>query len=252
MYMSLSPAGPVTIVQFLPPTNGSSLMRFLISALLPLITLAVHVAATNPEQGSIPLNHLPRPGDAHLHGPPPSYEEAIQSNNNIPAAHLHNPALTSFDEHEVQPAAAMPNVSPRCLEAARQQAYAEAIQVVGNRDTSQLHVVITSGDAPMDPRTRRKAVVVWCAVIAGIAGIAVYAIWASAECHPTETAPHCTAWRRRDKIDSTPNINQCKPLDVDACRNPSPTGSLSKPSTLRGHGKRDFTRMSYHRRLELE
>ncbi|KAJ3859453.1 hypothetical protein EV359DRAFT_86380 [Lentinula novae-zelandiae] len=227
-------------------------MRFLISTLLPLITLAVHVAATNPEQSSIPLNHLPRPGDVHLQGPPPPYEEAIQSNDNIPAAHLHNPASTSFDEHEVQPATAVPNASPRCLEAARQQAYAEAIQVVENRDRSELRVVITSGDVPMDPRTKRKAVVVWCAVVAGISGMFVFALWASGECHPTQTAPHCTAWHRRDNLDSTSNIEQCKPLDVGSCRNSSPTGTLSKPVTSGEHGKREVMRNSYRCRLELE
>ncbi|KAJ3862915.1 hypothetical protein EV359DRAFT_82871 [Lentinula novae-zelandiae] len=75
--------------------------------LLPLFTLAVHVAATSHD--SIPLHDLPPPTypeAVHLvhqgHDEPPPYTEAPGSNNPMPPAYL--PTIsTSFNSHRAQP-----------------------------------------------------------------------------------------------------------------------------------------------------
>ncbi|KAJ3872900.1 hypothetical protein F5051DRAFT_141220 [Lentinula edodes] len=176
------------------------------------------------------------------------YEKAILPENIIPAAHLNNPVSTSFG-HDVQPATTGPvlNVSLSCLEAARQEVLAEATQLVGNRNASRLRAVVTAEDIQMElAETNRIAVKIMCATVVGMAGLIVFTVWASTKCPSND---NCKSWRRRDNVNK---IEQCKHLDVSACRNPSPTRTLSKPVTSGEHGKRDVMRMSYRRRLERE
>ncbi|KAJ3921687.1 hypothetical protein F5877DRAFT_76006 [Lentinula edodes] len=134
-------------------------MRFL-TTLLPLITLAVHVAATNPEQGSIPLTIL-HPGAVHLPHPPPTYDpptydEATRSHAITPPPHY-----SSAQSGVEQPP--LSGISPRCQQEARQRALELARQELGpnHGDVSNLRAVMerpnSVGDALMrHPGTQCK------------------------------------------------------------------------------------------------
>ncbi|KAJ3924397.1 MAG: hypothetical protein NXY57DRAFT_969979 [Lentinula lateritia] len=217
-------------------------MRFL-TTLLPLITLAVHVAATNSEQGSIPLTIL-RPGAVHLPDPPPpynppTYDEATRSHAIIPPPHY-----SSAQSGVEQPP--LSGISPRCQQEARQRALELARQELGpnHGDVSNLRAVMervttSVGDAFM----RHPGRVIACFLVTATVASATVAIYLS-NCGKGDWA--CI--NKRDGFGSNP---QCKHLDIEVCRNPSPTDTHSPSKATGGHGKRDAARMSYRRRLEL-
>ncbi|KAJ4479576.1 hypothetical protein C8J55DRAFT_560735 [Lentinula edodes] len=221
-------------------------MRFL-TTLLPLITLAVHVAATNPEQGSIPLTILP-PGAVRLPDPPPTYgppphdpstyDEATRSHAIIPAAHY-----SSAQSGVEQPS--LSGISPRCQQEARQRALELARQELGpnHGDVSNLRAVMERANSVGDAFMRHPGTVIACFLLSATVASATVAIYLS-NCRKGDWA--CI--NKRDGLGSNP---QCKHLDVEVCHNPSPTDAHSPSKATGGHGKRDAARMSYRRRLEL-
>ncbi|KAJ3908130.1 hypothetical protein F5879DRAFT_409167 [Lentinula edodes] len=217
------------------------LMRFL-TTLLPLITLAVHVAATNPEQDLIPLTIL-HPGAVHLPHPPPTYDpptydEATRSHAITPPPHY-----SSAQSGVEQPP--LSGISPRCQQEARQRALELARQELGpnHGDVSNLRAVMERPNSVGDALMRHPGTVIACFLLSATAASATVAIYL-ANCGKGDWA--CI--NKRDGLGSNP---QCKRLDVEVCHNPSPTDAHSPSKATGGHGKRDAARMSYRRRLEL-
>ncbi|KAH7878990.1 uncharacterized protein C8R40DRAFT_1088335 [Lentinula edodes] len=188
-------------------------MRFL-TTLLPLITLAVHVAATNPEQGSIPLTMI-HPGAVHLPDPPPTYNEATRPNAIIPAAHY-----SSAQDGTEQPP--LSGISPRCHQQAIQRGLELGRQELGpnHRDVSNLRAVMERVTSVEDALKRHPQTLITCfafTVAGGLAMVMIYLTNCGGKGDWT-----CNPFSKRNGLGSNP---QCKHLDIEVCRNPSPTVS---------------------------
>ncbi|KAH7869314.1 uncharacterized protein C8R40DRAFT_1241121 [Lentinula edodes] len=226
-------------------------MRFL-TTLLPLFTLAVHVAATSHD--SIPLHDLPPPTYPEAvhpvhqgHDEPPPYTEAPGSNNPMPPAYL-PPISTSFHSHGPQPPVRMP---PGCEDALRRQAFARAIQLTPEHQ-SNLEVVV---DYAKNLSDHGMAYLLCAAVIvtgAVVVAAVVLAHYPGSGCH----SKTCTSSHRRN-LDKTLQPQKCERWDIKACKSDTsltakhPSQSVVSKVASRGPGKRDAGRMSYRRRLEL-
>ncbi|KAJ3927694.1 MAG: hypothetical protein NXY57DRAFT_1042219 [Lentinula lateritia] len=227
-------------------------MRFL-TTLLPLFTLAVHVAATNHD--SIPLHDLPPPTypeavhpGYHGHDQPPPYTVAPGSHDPMPPAYL-PPMSASFNSHGAQPP--LRNMPPGCEAALRQQAFARAIQLAPE-DQSRLKVVV---DYARNLSDYGSAYLLCAAVIVTGAVVVVTVVlvhYPGSGCH----SGTCTSSHRRN-LDDTFGAQKCEHWDIKACQSgTSLTAKHSSQSVASkvasgGPGKRDAGRMSYRRRLEL-
>ncbi|KAJ3851122.1 hypothetical protein EV368DRAFT_66020 [Lentinula lateritia] len=212
-HSSSSPAGPAIFTTCHTKLPSGLLMRFL-TTLLPLITLAVHVAATNPEQGSIPLR-IVHPEDTHLPGPPPTYSEATGPNAIIPAAHY-----SSAQDGVEQPP--LPGISPRCQQEAIRHALELGSQELGpnHGDISNLRAVMERVTSVGNALKRHPQTAIACSLVTVGGGLAMVAIYLTKcgekgdwTCNPFTTS-------KRDGLGSNP---QCKHLDIEVCRNPFPT-----------------------------
>ncbi|KAF8823187.1 hypothetical protein HHX47_DHR10000264 [Lentinula edodes] len=220
-------------------------MLFL-TTLLPLITLALRVAAADLEQG-IPLGSVSHPANVHLSpptyrealranpiipsGPPPTYREALGADPTIPTIHYGNNAQQS--------------VSHRCLEELTQRVpHATNLEVFVGR--------AAEAKDRLDKFLNKPE----CKIAVVAAGLVVLLIYAGTGCHWADEAIHCRR-RRRNELGDGHKIEQCErlPIEINACSNPSRTDTHLSPVASKapgGHGKRDAARMSYRRRLELE
>ncbi|KAJ4496600.1 hypothetical protein C8R41DRAFT_866205 [Lentinula lateritia] len=217
-----------------------------VTTLLPLITLALRVAAADLEQG-IPLGSVSHPANVHLPSDPPPPYEALRADAIIPAAHY---ASRPDDSSNAQQ-----SVSPRCLEEAEQQALAYIRQEIPNATNPQVFVGRVA-EAKAKLLKYAKGVMYTCSIATAAVGFIVLIVYTEMECHGRGANLHCGHWRRNELTDG-PQIEQCKrlPMKIDACSNPSTTDKPLSPSTSKapgGHVKRDTARMSYRRRLELE
>ncbi|KAJ3861228.1 hypothetical protein EV359DRAFT_84529 [Lentinula novae-zelandiae] len=230
-------------------------MHFL-TTLLPLFTLAVHVAATNHD--SIPLHDLPPPTYPEAvhpghrgHDEPPPYTEAPGSHNPMPPAYL-PPMSASFNSHGAQPP--LRNMPPGCEAALRQQAYAAAIQLVPEHK-SRLEVVV---DYAKNLSFKYGLSYVLCAAVLLTGAVVIVVVLdhqPGSGCYDKT----CNFSHRRN-LDETFQAQKCERWDIEACNggtsltakhsSQSVASKVSKGASG-GPGKRDAARMSYRRRLEL-
>ncbi|KAJ3907282.1 hypothetical protein F5879DRAFT_986648 [Lentinula edodes] len=245
-------------------------MRFL-TTLLPLITLAVRVAATNPEHDSIPLGDLPPaypggvshrahpehdsislpayPGSVHSehqeHADPlPDYDAATGSNHSTP--------LHSFVAHNAQNS--VPGVPPSCSQAVQARVSAEIPRLFPNpEDRSSVRVVINPPNNNRNRPSDTCGCVTLCVITVGLL-IYLYFLPDQQACPDSPVASGCIPSRRRNLHDSSA---QCERWDIKACA--SGTSLTAKHSAQSGapevaaggHRNRNAARISYRRRLEL-
>ncbi|KAJ3912591.1 hypothetical protein F5877DRAFT_84650 [Lentinula edodes] len=206
-------------------------MLFL-TTLLPLITLALRVAAADVEQG-IPLSH---PADVHLASRPQTHEGAPEANPTIPVLYGSN---------------VQQSVSPPCLEDMNRQVLAYVRQQMPRAMNLEVFVgQLTQAKEKL--KNLAKGVMPKCIFATFATGFLVVLVYSRMECHGL----HCKPWRRNELGDNL-EIGQCErlPIEIDACSNPSPTDTHLSPVASKapgGHVKRDAARMSYRRRLELK
>ncbi|KAJ3809682.1 hypothetical protein EV368DRAFT_65571 [Lentinula lateritia] len=212
-------------------------MLFL-TTLLPLITLALRVAAADLEQG-IPLGSVSRPADVHLTSDPPPPHEAPEANPIIPTVHYGSNAQQS--------------VSPPCLEEAEQQALAHVRQQMPHATNLRVFVGRLA-EAKDRLQNYVKGVMPQCKIAVVVAGVIVLVVYAETECHRKDETIQCKHWRRNKLTDGL-KIERCErlPIKIDACSNPFTTDRHLSSGTFEapgGHVKMDSARMSYRRRLE--
>ncbi|GAW10509.1 hypothetical protein LENED_012785 [Lentinula edodes] len=199
-------------------------MRFS-NTLLPLITLALRVAAIDLQQG-IPLKSVSHPANVYI---PSEVVEATEANAIVPAAHY---ASTPNDDSNGN---AQKSVSLRCLEEARQEVLAHTtLQQMPHGAKVQVFVE-SLVFAKNKLQNYVKGTMSKCAVAGAVAGLIILI--------------------RQNDLKNDLEIEQCEHLQIDACSNPSTTDKHLSPVTSKapgGHVKRDSARMSYRRRLELE
>ncbi|KAJ4469714.1 hypothetical protein C8J55DRAFT_492009 [Lentinula edodes] len=207
-------------------------MLFL-TTLLPLITLALRVAAADVELG-IPLSH---PADVHLPSRPQTHEGAPEANPTIPVLYGSN----------VQQ-------SRSFLEVVNRQVLAHVRQQMPGAMNLEVFVGQLE-EAKEKLKKLAEGVMPKCIFATFATGFLVVLVYSRMECHGL----HCKPWRRNELGDNLEiGPGQCErlpPIKIDAYSNPSPTdGRLSPvaPKAPGGHVKRDAARMSYRRRLELE
>ncbi|KAJ4501863.1 hypothetical protein C8R41DRAFT_913143 [Lentinula lateritia] len=191
-------------------------MRFLTS-LLPLITLALRVAATDPSPGSnsIPLTDIGRPAPAHLYG------------NNV-----------YFADEEAANPGADPQQPPcrNCLEKAKNIVAAKIKAPVRHLDV----VMGTSLQKIIDHPIPSLFIFLGCVAV-GTGVLAIYCHFEEHEhpwCHDYLKLGHI---HRRDS--GYPSCQQLECGD-DVC------GVPQTSLTSGGHPKRDLARTLYRRRLE--
>ncbi|KAJ3735820.1 hypothetical protein DFJ43DRAFT_1054298 [Lentinula guzmanii] len=194
-------------------------MRCLI-ALLPLITLAVHVVATDHPGQSIPLNNVPSyPQPAHL-SPSSSVSDAA--------------TLVDVDlERQQHPSAQRP--CNACLQ--------KALHTAGNIAKAPGKLLIASA-AELDALVERHPKAVYSIAVCFAIGSAIYGAYRF-YLKPEE----CEGCHVRRTGLSFPT---CQPLDCkDVCDTTSHTEGPEIASSG-AHAKRDVARLNYRRRLELD
>ncbi|KAJ3785986.1 hypothetical protein GGU11DRAFT_8714 [Lentinula aff. detonsa] len=216
-------------------------MRFL-TALLPLITLAVHVVATNPGQ-SIPLNNvLPYPQPARLSSPH-SFSDAAT----LVDVDLERQQRPSAQRVQQRPSAQRVSVqqrpsAQRPCDACLQKALHIAEDVV--KAPGRLLIASAAELAELAVRNPKfTCTIVTCFVL----GTAAYEIYHDYFHEKREECEGCHV-RRTGLSLPTP----CQPLDCeDVC---SATSHTEGPGIVSngGHAKRDVARLNYRRRLELD
>lgn len=173
-------------------------MLFL-TTLLPFITLALRVVAADVEQGIPLVDSVPRPAD--VHGPPPTYREALGADPIISTIHYGNNARQS--------------VSHRCLEeVTRRVPHPTNLEVFVGR--------LAEAKDRLDKFLNKPE----CKIAVVAAGLVVLLVYVGTECHRADEAIHCGRWRRNELGDGH-KIEQCErlPIEINACSNPSRTVS---------------------------
>ncbi|KAJ3997529.1 hypothetical protein F5050DRAFT_1806757 [Lentinula boryana] len=216
-------------------------MRFLI-ALIPLITLAVHVVATNPQAGqSIPLNNVPSyPQPARLSSPY-SLSDA-DTLVNVDLEGQQRPSAQRVQQHPSAQRVQQHPSAQRPCDACLQKALHIAEDVV--KAPGRLLIASAAELAELAERNPKiTATIVTCFSLGSI----IYAIYH----HHHDKREECEGCHVRRTGLSLPT--SCQPLDCeDVC---SATVSHTEGSDIVSsgrHAKRDVARLNYRRRLELD
>ncbi|KAJ3979409.1 hypothetical protein F5890DRAFT_944025 [Lentinula detonsa] len=199
-------------------------MRCLI-ALLPLITLAVHVVATDHPGQSIPLNNVPSyPQPAHL------------SSSLSDAATLVDVDLERQQHPSAQRAPQYPSAQRPCNACLQ-----KALHIAGDIAKAPGKLLIASA-AELDALVERHPKAVYSIAVCFAIGSTIYGAY-RLYLKPEE----CEGCHVRRTGLSLPT---CQPLDCkDVC---SATSHTEGPGIVGGHAKRDVARLNYRRRLELD
>ncbi|KAJ3979411.1 hypothetical protein F5890DRAFT_1558750 [Lentinula detonsa] len=188
-------------------------MRFLIT-LLPLITLAVHVVATNPASQSIPLNNV---------------QPYLQPATRLSSAHSLSDAATLVDvdlERQQRPSAQRVQQHPSAqLERPCDACLQKALHIAEDVVKAPGKLLIASAEdlaewAKRHPKTTFG--IVMCFAV-GTAAYGVYHVFRE-EHGPLDCEDVCSAG----------------------------TSHTEGPGIVGGHAKRDVARLNYRRRLELD
>ncbi|KAJ3875558.1 hypothetical protein F5051DRAFT_442268 [Lentinula edodes] len=193
-------------------------MLFL-TTLLPLITLALRVAAADVEQG-IPL--VSHPANAYLPSRPQTHE-ALEANSIIPVHYGSN---------------AQQSEPPPCLPEMNQQVLAYMRQLMPHATNLQMFVGRLE-EAKAKWKEYAELAMLTCFVTGIAGGFFVLIAYTESECHRKDGAIHCGRWRRNELGDGL-KIGECKPLpsEINACSNPSTVTHLSPVASKApgGHG----------------